>query len=167
MEQNKRSSKIATDEHVIFYGGVYERGGGGGSITRSDSTSMVNSALPQATVNEGLISSVFEITALASMPSNNEAHKVSIATIELKPIFEYETVPRLSQHAFLRAKVKNNSRYSLLAGPANVFLDQAFVTKSCLGNVLPQEEFTCSLGSIFLNVDCIDKGGVIDCDCLH
>lgn len=73
--------------------------------------------------------------------------QVSICTIDLKPTFEYETVPKLSQHAFLKAKVKNESRYPLLAGPANVFLDQAFVTKTSLNNVSPQEEFSCSLGN--------------------
>ncbi len=73
--------------------------------------------------------------------------QVSIATIKLKPTFEYETVPKLSQHAFLKAKVKNESRYSLLAGPSNVFLDQAFVTKSTIPNVSPHEDFGCSLGN--------------------
>ena len=71
---------------------------------------------------------------------------MSIGTIDLKPTFEYETVPKLSQHAFLKAKVKNESRYSMLAGPANVFLDQSFVTKSSIPNVSPNEEFGCSLG---------------------
>lgn len=75
--------------------------------------------------------------------------QVSIVMIELKPTFEYETVPKLSQHAFLKAKVKNESRYHLLSGPANVFLDQSFVTKTCLSNVSPQEEFSCSLGKDF------------------
>ena len=72
--------------------------------------------------------------------------KVSVATINLKPTFEYETVPKLSQHAFLKAKVKNESHYPLLAGPANVFLDQSFVTKTSLKSVSPKEEFSCSLG---------------------
>ena len=69
-----------------------------------------------------------------------------MTTIDLKPIFEYETVPKLSQHAFLKAKVKNESRYPLLAGPASVFLDQSFVTKTTIPIVSPQEEFSCSLG---------------------
>ena len=64
----------------------------------------------------------------------------------MKPTFEYETVPKLSQHAFLKAKVKNESHYPLLAGPANVFLDQSFVTKTSLKSVSPNEEFSCSLG---------------------
>ena len=72
--------------------------------------------------------------------------QVAIATIPLQPSFEYDTVPKQVQHAFLRAKVTNESSYPLLAGPANVFLDQAYVTETTLPSVAPNEEFSCSLG---------------------
>ena len=69
-----------------------------------------------------------------------------MATISLKPTFEYNTVPKLAQHAFLRAKVINDSSYPFLAGPANVFLDKSFVTETKLTSTSPGEEFSCSLG---------------------
>lgn len=72
--------------------------------------------------------------------------KVHIASISLKPTFEYDTVPKLAQHAFLRAKVTNNSTYPLLGGPANVFLDKSYVTETTLNSTSPKEEFSCSLG---------------------
>ena len=76
------------------------------------------------------------------------ASQVSIGTIDLKPTFEYDTVPKLAQHAFLRARVKNDSRFPFLAGPANVFLDQSYVTETTLSSVSPGEEFSCSLGKL-------------------
>ena len=72
--------------------------------------------------------------------------QVAIATIPLRPTFEYDTVPKQVQHAFLRAKVTNTSRYPLLEGSANVYLDQSYVTETKLTSVAPQEEFSCSLG---------------------
>ena len=57
--------------------------------------------------------------------------QVSVAIINLKPSFEYETVPKLVAHAFMKAKVKNTSQYALLQGPANVFLDNNFISKVC------------------------------------
>lgn len=72
--------------------------------------------------------------------------QVHVATIGLKPTFEYDTVPKLTQHAFLRAKVVNDSNYPFLAGPANVFLDQSYVTETNLSSTSPKEEFSCSLG---------------------
>ena len=74
--------------------------------------------------------------------------QVHVATVNLKPTFEYDTVPKLAQHAFLRAIVTNDSRYPFLAGPANVFLDQSYVTETTLNSVSPNEEFSCSLGEL-------------------
>ena len=73
--------------------------------------------------------STFEIPRKATIPSDNNSHKVSIGVFTLNPEFEYETVPRKNAHAFIKAKVKNESQYSLLAGPANVFFDNNFVAK--------------------------------------
>ena len=55
--------------------------------------------------------------------------QVTVAQVPLDPSFEYESVPKLAAFAFLKAKVRNSSPYSLLAGPANVFLDNNFVAK--------------------------------------
>ena len=74
-----------------------------------------------------------------------------MATINLKPTFEYDTVPKLAQHAFLRAKVINDSKYPFLAGPANVFLDQSYVTETTLSSTSPKEEFSCSLGQFSMH----------------
>jgi hypothetical protein len=71
----------------------------------------------------------FNIPRIASIPSDNTTHKVSIGILNLKPKFEYEAVPRKIAHAYLKAKVSNASNYSLLAGPANVFLDNNFIAK--------------------------------------
>ncbi len=54
---------------------------------------------------------------------------MSVAIIDLKPVFEYETVPRRTAHAYLKAKVKNTSPYALLAGATNIFLDNNFIAK--------------------------------------
>lgn len=99
-----------------------------------------------ASVTEGLSSSVFNIATATTVPSDNTGHKVAIVTIKLQPSFEYDTVPKQVQHAFLRAKVTNTSVYPLLEGKANVYLDQSYVTETGLTSVAPQEEFSCSLG---------------------
>ncbi len=55
--------------------------------------------------------------------------QVSVAIVDLKPTFEYECVPKRTNHAYLKAKVKNTSPYALLAGPTNIFLDNNFIAK--------------------------------------
>ena len=90
--------------------------------------------------------STFEIPRKASIPSDAKTHKVSITIINLSPHFEYETVPRKNAHAYIKAKVKNTSEFALVSGPANVFLDNNFVSKTELKSYSPQEELDLSLG---------------------
>jgi uncharacterized protein (TIGR02231 family) len=73
--------------------------------------------------------STFDIPRNATIPSDSTTHKVTIGIINLKPDFEYETVPRKNTYAYIKAKVTNTSEYPLLAGSANVFLDNNFVSK--------------------------------------
>jgi uncharacterized protein (TIGR02231 family) len=98
------------------------------------------------TVAEGTISSTFDIPRLATIPCDNNTHKVNIGIINLDPEFDYETVPRKCSNAFLKAKVKNTSQFTILAGDANVFFDNCFVANTHLKSYSTQEEFTCSLG---------------------
>ena len=55
--------------------------------------------------------------------------QVTVALVDLSPEFHYSSVPRLSPHSFLQAKAKNTSPYTILAGPANIFLDNNFIAK--------------------------------------
>lgn len=98
------------------------------------------------TVSEGTISSTFDIPRLATIPCDNNTHKVTIGIINLDPVFEYATVPKKCPMAFLKAKVKNTSQFPILAGDANVFFDNCFVANTHLKSYSTQEEFTCSLG---------------------
>ena len=102
--------------------------------------------LPQAETTHGILSNTFHIANLASIPSDNTPHKVSVAKIDLKPVFEHVTVPKKAPCAFLKARVKNVSKYMFLQGPSNVFLDNNFVTKSTINSVAPNEEFETYLG---------------------
>ena len=52
-----------------------------------------------------------------------------MAIIDLTPEFSYISVPKMSEHSFLQAKVRNVSPYAFLTGPANVFLDNNFLAK--------------------------------------
>uniref|UniRef100_A0A915KZE7 DUF4139 domain-containing protein n=1 Tax=Romanomermis culicivorax TaxID=13658 RepID=A0A915KZE7_ROMCU len=73
-------------------------------------------------------------------------HKVTIAIIDLKPKFEYRTVPCKSTYAYLVAKMINESVYTLLAGQAAVFVASNFVANTALKPVNVGERFEISLG---------------------
>ncbi|KAK0064422.1 protein F37C4.5 [Biomphalaria pfeifferi] len=107
---------------------------------------MPEMAFRHVEVSESTTSTTYEIARQSTIPSDNTEHKVTVAIIELKPTLSYLSVPKVVPHAFLQAKVVNNSLYTLLPGRSNIFLDNSFVAKAEIKAVAPKEEFECSLG---------------------
>ncbi|KIM32689.1 hypothetical protein M408DRAFT_20058 [Serendipita vermifera MAFF 305830] len=99
---------------------------------------------------EGAMSTSYIIEGLSTIPSDtdatSQAHKVTVAVVDLTADLEWIAVPKEQPSAFLRARVKNTSPYLLLPGRANIFLDDNFVAKSEIEHVSPNETFNCSLG---------------------
>ncbi|CAG8784140.1 435_t:CDS:2, partial [Acaulospora colombiana] len=113
-------------------------------------TLMAGFAVPEALAVEGAISTSYIIEGLSTIPSDTDltaqAHKVTVAVVDLAADLEWITVPKDTPSAFLQAKVKNTSQYLFLPGRANIFLDDNFVAKSSIDHVSPGESFHCSLG---------------------
>ncbi|GMS78449.1 hypothetical protein PENTCL1PPCAC_624, partial [Pristionchus entomophagus] len=100
----------------------------------------------EAEVNEQTLSTEFSITRPCSIPADGAMHKVTIGIVVLTPQLVHESVPSKNSVAFLTATALNSSSLPLLAGPASVYLDGAFVAKTAIKAVSPGERFTASLG---------------------
>jgi len=93
-----------------------------------------------------LTSSSFSIQSKQSIPSDNQNHKVGISIENLPIDFSYEVAPKLVQAAYLKGKGKNVQDYPLLAGDANVFLDNSFVASVPIKTIMPSDSFSLNLG---------------------
>ena len=101
----------------------------------------------KSTAQQGATSSSFNIERPGTIPSDNEPHKVTIASIKLdKCKCEYITVPCLDESAYLKVKATNTSDFTFLAGPMLVFFDNNYIARSKLPTVSPSEEFEAFLG---------------------
>ncbi|KAJ8522073.1 hypothetical protein ONZ45_g1288 [Pleurotus djamor] len=96
--------------------------------------------------NFGGLSTSYEVPGLISIPSDREKHNVTIAELQLNATFSWITIPRVDTRVHLKAYVKNDSPYTLLAGEGSVYVDGSFISKSNLPAVSPQEGFDCPLG---------------------
>ncbi|MBN2663874.1 MAG: mucoidy inhibitor MuiA family protein [Bacteroidales bacterium] len=103
-------------------------------------------AKPQAKIKTGATSVLFEIPSQSTIQNDNQPHKVNIIIEELSADFTYTIVPKLSQYAYLTAKIKNTTDYPFLPGESNIFLDGSFVATSVMKLIAPSEEFETSLG---------------------
>ncbi len=101
---------------------------------------------PVVTVEENATSSVFIPQGKFTVMSDNLEYSAGIFQEEMISEFDYTTVPKLSQYAYLKAKTKNTTEFPLLPGPINVFFNNNFVAETSIKLVLPTEEFILSLG---------------------
>lgn len=106
-----------------------------------------DAALATASVDSTATSATFKIAAATSVPSDNTPQKVSITVKKLAASLQYQVTPAMQETAFLSAYVTNTTDFPFLAGPSNIFLDNAFVSTSALKSVMPNEKFEVSLGA--------------------
>ncbi|HWZ96050.1 MAG TPA: mucoidy inhibitor MuiA family protein [Opitutaceae bacterium] len=100
-----------------------------------------------ASVDNAVTSASFTIPVAATIPSDNTAQKVGIATARLDAKLQYQSTPRALEAAFLSASVIDSTDYPLLAGYVIAFLDDSFVGTSSLKTVMPGEKFDLAFGA--------------------
>lgn len=91
-------------------------------------------------------SAVFEIKVPSTIPADGESHKVTIATQVFDGKLEYVATPKLSETAYLRARLTNSTGAPILGGEVNLFRDGDFVGRSRVNFIAPAAEFDFYLG---------------------
>jgi hypothetical protein len=92
-------------------------------------------------------SMTFQVTDPVTIASNAvSSSRVKIATITLDALKQHVLFPRRSLDTYIKANIVNSSVYTLLPGPANVFVDNSYITCTQLQKVVPKESFELSLG---------------------
>jgi uncharacterized protein (TIGR02231 family) len=88
----------------------------------------------------------YRVPGAVTIPADGAPHKVTVASFELEPELDYVTAPKLVEAVYRRAKVTNDSPYTLLPGTANLFAGDEFIGATELELVAPQGEIELYLG---------------------
>lgn len=99
-----------------------------------------------ADISQGFTATTFKLKKRADIPSDGAAHRVTVSIEKMDATFEYETVPKLSEFAYLKGDVKNSAEYPLLSGRMNVFVDDSFIGTSSIATTAPAENINLYLG---------------------
>ncbi len=114
---------------------------------------------------------VFHVDRSVDIPSDNSAHKTTIAHDNLPCEFDYVSAPAIEEDAHLRATITNTTERILLKGEASIFLSGEYVGTTQVKMTAPTEEF-----KIFLGIDdsikvrrelierSVDKGNLLQND---
>lgn len=105
-------------------------GNGKAVYLESTGITLAESAREARAPNRNALSVSYRVEGTVSLPSDGQAHKLTIAAFDFKAALKYVCVPQKNQAAYIMGTVKNTSDYDLLAGPVSVFMDDSFVTKT-------------------------------------
>ncbi len=92
------------------------------------------------------IATEYEIKIKQDIPADGKEHIVPITTYELPAKYNYHTVPKLDQHAFLIARVGDYSQFNLLPGKTNIFFEGMYIGQAYLNPQITSDSLVVSLG---------------------
>jgi uncharacterized protein (TIGR02231 family) len=92
------------------------------------------------------ISLQYAIPGRVSLKSGEQAKKLGLKQVNLPADFEYYTLPRSGQQAYLTGKLANTSDFVFLAGDGNTYIGDEYTGSTWLPNIASQESTLVSFG---------------------
>ncbi|HKH46173.1 MAG TPA: mucoidy inhibitor MuiA family protein [Thermoanaerobaculia bacterium] len=102
---------------------------------------------PTAGVKESGAALTYQISNRADVPGNHNVRKVTVASFRLRPTLDLVTAPRVEPVCYRRAQGRNESPYTLLPGPAQLFGGDEYLGATCLRHTAPGQELELALGA--------------------
>ncbi len=117
------------------------------SVKRKERPAAPVSSIPLETTTVQQQTTVeFEIETPYNISSDGKVTTIDMRNLELPAEYEYQSVPKIEQEAFLIAKVRDWEQYNLLEGEANLYFENTFVGKSVLDTKNMEDTLEISLG---------------------
>jgi hypothetical protein len=88
----------------------------------------------------------FEIERPYTVKSDNKNYMVDMKVYQVPAYYQYYSVPRVEEEAYLIAGLTDWEQYNLLAGEANVFFEDSYVGKTLLNVGQASDTLEISLG---------------------
>ncbi len=105
-----------------------------------------NAEFQSARVESSGAAVTYAVPGKVDVPDDGAPHKVSVASYSLAPRLDYITAPKIVEAAYRRARLINDSPYTLLPGQANLYHGEEFIGSTRLELTAPQGEIELYLG---------------------
>ncbi|KFX94679.1 hypothetical protein V490_04264 [Pseudogymnoascus sp. VKM F-3557] len=101
----------------------------------------------ESSFEESGLTTTYDLPTLKTLAPVSTATKHKIARVEFKAVvFSHVVVPKLRADAFLKAKLRNTSKITLLKGTAGLTVDGSFLGQSSIPRCTAGDSFTLNLG---------------------
>ena len=137
-------SEIMLDEVVIS--GLRVEGAVGGTYWYRDREDKSKNTIIETSTYKTQTSVEHKIEIPYTINSTGEVYTVEIKATNVPSTFEYYSVPKLDQDAFIVAKLTGWNEYNLLAGEANLYFENTYIGKSILDVNTFSDTLLVSLG---------------------
>lgn len=97
-------------------------------------------------VNNGGVSTTYEIDLPYTLPSDGKNHAIAVKEFELPATYRHFTVPKLDKDAFLQAQITNWEELNLIPATTNVFFEGSYVGQGFIDMRNVKDTMTLSLG---------------------
>jgi len=91
-------------------------------------------------------STEFEIEIPYSIPSDNQSYDVSMVEYQVPVEYNYSAVPKLSDDAYLTARIADWTQYEMVSGPANIFFQGIYQGETFLDLDVFDDTLNISVG---------------------
>ncbi len=103
-------------------------------------------AFAPTAVSQNLTFAEFKLPNRVSLPADSQEHRFVVTEVPLTGELLYKIVPEFAREAYLLAKIKNSSEFTLLAGETQLYVSGSFVGRGMLAMTQPEETFDLNLG---------------------
>ncbi|MFN0293056.1 mucoidy inhibitor MuiA family protein [Pedobacter helvus] len=117
-----------------------------GSVTKIRGVSSISSVPLEVKNVERQTNVTFEIKTSYTILSDGKQAAVDIGNYDFKADYEYYAVPKVTQDAFLTAKITDFNEVNLISGEASIFFEGTYLGKSLL-DIQNTDTLTISLGA--------------------
>ncbi|KAF5504602.1 hypothetical protein CGCF413_v004232 [Colletotrichum fructicola] len=101
----------------------------------------------ESTIEETGLTTTYDLSGTKTLPPRAMASKQRVARLNFSGVvFNHTVVPKYKPVAFLKAKLRNSSRLSLLKGDAGLTLDGTFMGRTTLPRCSAGDSFSLGLG---------------------
>ncbi len=92
------------------------------------------------------ISLLYVIPGKISLKSGEGAKKLPLVQVSLPTEFEFYTLPRSRENAFLTGRMVNTSQFLFIGGEANTYVGEEFTGTTALASIAPQDSLVIGFG---------------------
>ncbi|KAB5540290.1 hypothetical protein GE09DRAFT_1225744 [Coniochaeta sp. 2T2.1] len=116
-------------------------------IAQEDAAPAPSLSFQESSHEETGLTTTYDLPGLKSLPSSSTPSKQRVARVSFTSVsFSHTVVAKYKPAAYLKAKLRNGSKITLLKGPVGLTLDGSFMGRSTLPRCSAGDSFTLSLG---------------------